>query len=90
MEWRIREFSLVHELLTIREGGYTAVRMVDVGSMSSGCVWVAPARPAAPSAHPGSVEIIPAFLLAVRLACLLLLILRFLGGIEEGGAGNEP
>ena len=35
------EFSLVDGLPTIREGGYTAVRMVDVGSMSSGCVWVA-------------------------------------------------
>ena len=43
-----------------------------------------------PSAHPGAVEIIPAFLLAARLACLLLLILCFLGGTEEGGAGNEP
>ena len=37
------EFSLVGELLTIREGGYTAVRMVDVGSLVSGSGWVAPA-----------------------------------------------
>ena len=37
------EFSLVPEFPTIWEGGYTAVRLVDVGSLPSGCVWVAPA-----------------------------------------------
>ena len=36
------EFSLVGESPTIREGGYTAVRMVDVGSLVSGIGWVAP------------------------------------------------
>ena len=41
------EFSLADESPTIREGGYTAVPLVDVGSLSSGCVWVAPAGPAA-------------------------------------------
>ena len=34
------EFSLVGESPTIREGGYTAVRMVDVGSTASGSGWV--------------------------------------------------
>ena len=37
------KFSLAGESPTIREGGYTAVRLVDVGSLSSGCGWVAPA-----------------------------------------------
>ena len=37
------EFSLVSESPTIREGGYTAVRMVDVVSLVSGSGWVAPA-----------------------------------------------
>ena len=32
----------------------------------------------------------PEFLLAVRLACLLLLILHFLGGAGERGAAVEP
>ena len=37
------EFSLVGESPTIREGGYTAVCMVDVGSLVSGSGWVTPA-----------------------------------------------
>ena len=37
------EFSLAVESPTIREGGYTAVRLLDVGSLSSSCGWVAPA-----------------------------------------------
>ena len=37
------EFSLAVESPTIREGGYTAVCLVDVGSLPSGCGWVAPA-----------------------------------------------
>ena len=39
------EFSLAAGLPTIREGGYTAVRILDVGSLSSSSGWVAPARP---------------------------------------------
>ena len=35
------EFSLAAGLPTIREGGYTAVRMLDVGSLSSSSGWVA-------------------------------------------------
>ena len=38
----------------------------------------------------GAADDFSAFLLAARLACLLLLILRFLGGTEERGAGDEP
>ena len=38
-----RQFSLVSESPTIREGGYTAVRLADVGSLVSGSGWVAPA-----------------------------------------------
>ena len=38
----------------------------------------------------GTAEEFSVFLLAARLACLLLLILRFLGATEERGAGNEP
>ena len=38
----------------------------------------------------GAADELSAFLLAARLACLLLLILRFLGGTEERGAGDEP
>ena len=34
------EFSLVGESPTIREGGYTAVRMGDMGSTASGSDWV--------------------------------------------------
>ena len=41
------EFSLVGESPTIREGGYTAVRLADVGSLVSGSGWVAPAGTAA-------------------------------------------
>ena len=37
------EFSLAAELPTIREGGYTAVHLLDVGSLPSSCGWVAPA-----------------------------------------------
>ena len=37
------EFSLAAGLPTIREVGYTAVRMLDVGSLSSSSGWVAPA-----------------------------------------------
>ena len=37
----------------------------------------------------GAADEISAFLLAARLACLLL-ILRFLGRTEERGAGDEP
>ena len=33
---------------------------------------------------------VPEFLMAVRLACLLLLILHFLGGAGERGAAGEP
>ena len=33
---------------------------------------------------------VPEFLLAARLACLLLLILHFLGGAGERGASDEP
>ena len=33
---------------------------------------------------------VPEFLLAARLACLLLLILHFLGGAGERGASEEP
>ena len=36
----------------------------------------------------GTADELSAFLLAARLACLLLLILRFLGGAEERGAGD--
>ena len=39
------EFSLAAGLPTIWEGGYTAVRMLDVGSLSSSSGWVTPARP---------------------------------------------
>ena len=38
----------------------------------------------------GAADDLSAFLLAAHLACLLLLILRFLGGTEERGAGDEP
>ena len=41
------EFSLVGESPTIREGGYTAVRLADVGSLVSGSSCVAPAGTAA-------------------------------------------
>ena len=41
------EFSLAVESPTIPEGGYTAVRLLNVGSLSSNCGWVAPAWPAA-------------------------------------------
>ena len=41
------ELSLVGESPTIWEGSYTAVRMVDVGSLVSGSGWVAPAGTAA-------------------------------------------
>ena len=41
------EFSLANESPTIREGGYTAVRLADVGSLFSGCGCVAPAGTAA-------------------------------------------
>ena len=37
------EFSLAAGSPTIREGGYTAVRLLDVGSLSSSSGWVAPA-----------------------------------------------
>ena len=36
------KFSLTAELPTIREGGYTAVHLLDVGLLSSSCGWVAP------------------------------------------------
>ena len=35
------KFSLAAEPPTIREGGYTAVRLLDVGSLPSSCGWVA-------------------------------------------------
>ena len=38
----------------------------------------------------GAVGIAPEFLLAARLACLLLFILHFLGGAGERGASKEP
>ena len=41
------EFSLAVGSPTIREGGYTAVRLLDVGSLSSSCGFVAPGKPAA-------------------------------------------
>ena len=44
------------------------------------------------SAHPGSLGatgMVPEFLLATCLACLLLLILHFLGGAGERGASEE-
>ena len=41
------EFSLANESPTIREGGYTAVRLADVGSLFSGSGCVAPAGTAA-------------------------------------------
>ena len=41
------EFLLVGESPTIREGGYTAVRLADVGSLISGSGWVTPAGTAA-------------------------------------------
>ena len=36
------EFSLAAGLPTIREGGYTAIRFLDVGSLPSSCGWAAP------------------------------------------------
>ena len=87
---------MADESPTIREGGYTAVLLIDVGSLSSGCVCVAPAGPAArrlakrASGVSGATETSPEFLLAARLACLLLLILRLLGGAGERGAADEP
>ena len=45
------EFSLVGESPTIREGGYTAVRLADVGSLVSGSGWVAPAGTAGTAAR---------------------------------------
>ena len=45
------EFSLVGKSPTIREGGYTAVRLADVGSLVSGSGWVAPAGTAGTAAR---------------------------------------
>ena len=45
------EFSLVSESPTIREGGYTAVHLADVGSLVSGSGWVAPAGTAGTAAR---------------------------------------
>ena len=45
------EFSLVGESPTFREGGYTAVRLADVGSLVSGSGWVAPAGTAGTAAR---------------------------------------
>ena len=45
------EFSLVGESPTFREGGYTAFRLTDVGSLVSGSGCVAPAGTAGTAAH---------------------------------------
>ena len=89
------EFSLAAELPTIWECGYSAVRILDVGSLSSSSGWVAPGWPGRwlaqrSSGVTGVAELDASFLLAALRACLLLLLRHFLGRDVVRGAPDEP
>ena len=73
------------------EPGYTAVRLIGVGSLASGCGWVAPGIPVfsltqRSSGVTGAAERGAAFSLAVLRAFLLLLLRHFLGRDGVRGA----
>ena len=70
---------------------YTAVRIIDVGSLSSSCGWVAPGIPAfllaqRSSRVTGAAELGALFSLAALRAFLLLLLRHFLGRDGVRGA----
>ena len=91
------EFSLAAEMRgwpTIWECGYSAVRILEVGSLSSSSGWVAPERPVLSLAQrssgvTGAAELGGLFWLAARRACLLLLLRHFLGRDGVRGAPDE-
>ena len=71
--------------------GYTAVRIIDVGSLSSSCGWVTPGIPTfllaqRASGVTGAAELGALFSLAALRAFLLLLLRHFLGRAGVRGA----